>query len=417
MGFMAEYLAHQVQLDPAALCHGHPQLRHLSTALATACRALHRSAAWGRWGWSGDTQIVPVPFRWLSVGTETPSPPLARSLLPGSEIDVTLAGLESLARVFDPPVSPRSPAREQVRAPTARRDLHSEESTSPVPPCCSKNIHAPPQGFLSSDPDLELLLNKISTVNHLLSSLEKKVPDPTRWCRGRHSSPSPKSPLCQTELWWQLRAPSYPSAPSTVPVSPAGAEVTAGNGDKAQPGTAQRGHGSPACCQAPGRAGLRGEAGDTPVSLPGRAGVVTAPEPHPRVQVKAGKCQRAALTVDVESGTVTVTKRGSSSAEEVIPHHKSKGLFMASFGAAEFPATGTGRGHTLCHTPNPVPHCHHHSVLQLIKNQSVQSKVRLLCARENQKSLSRDFIFPSARVSGTSPAWGNLGTANQRSQA
>lgn len=31
-----------------------------------------------------------------------------------SEIDFTLAGLETLARVFDPPVSPRSPAREQV---------------------------------------------------------------------------------------------------------------------------------------------------------------------------------------------------------------------------------------------------------------------------------------------------------------
>lgn len=56
---------------------------------------------------------------------------------------------------------------------------HSEESTDPAPLCCSKNIHPPLQGFLSSDPDLELLLNKISTVNHLLSSLEKKVPDPT----------------------------------------------------------------------------------------------------------------------------------------------------------------------------------------------------------------------------------------------
>lgn len=55
MGFMAEYLTHHVQLDLEALCHGHPQLRHLSTALATACRALHRSVAWGQWGWSGDT--------------------------------------------------------------------------------------------------------------------------------------------------------------------------------------------------------------------------------------------------------------------------------------------------------------------------------------------------------------------------
>lgn len=34
----------------------------------------------------------------------------------------------------------------------------------------------PPQGFSASSPDLELLLSKISAVNHLLSSLEKKVP-------------------------------------------------------------------------------------------------------------------------------------------------------------------------------------------------------------------------------------------------
>lgn len=78
------------------------------------------------------------------------------------------------------------------------------------------------------------------------------------------------------------------------------------------------------------------------------------------------------------------------------------------------------------HTPVLIPHCpvvgggSHHcppdlhpSVLQLIKYQSVQSKVRLVCARENQKSLSRDFIFPSARVSSTSCAhsvsWGNMG--------
>lgn len=77
-------------------------------------------------------------------------------------------------------------------------------------------------------------------------------------------------------------------------------------------------------------------------------------------------------------------------------------------------------------SPVPIPHCpvvggggHHRpldlhpSVLQLIKYQSVQSKVRLVCARENQKSLSRDFIFPSARVSGTgcahSVSWGDMG--------
>lgn len=54
----------------------------------------------------------------------------------------------------------------------------------------------------------------------------------------------------------------------------------------------------------------------------------------------------------------------------------------------------------------PCPPDLHPSVLQLIKYQSVQSKVRLVCSRENQKSLSRDFIFPSARVSDTAPAHG-----------
>lgn len=34
-----------------------------------------------------------------------------------SEIDFTLAGLETLAKVFDPPASPRSPIREQVSPP------------------------------------------------------------------------------------------------------------------------------------------------------------------------------------------------------------------------------------------------------------------------------------------------------------
>ncbi|NWX59129.1 SHP2A phosphatase, partial [Promerops cafer] len=209
MGFMAEYLTHHVQ-DLEALCHGHPQLRHLSTALATACRALH------------------------------------------SEIDFTLAGLETLARVFDPPVSPRSPAREQ--------------------------------GFLSSDPDLELLLNKISSVNHLLSSLEKKVLKSLQETVTRHN----------------LALPSEAMAPLPA----------------ARPLAVQN------------------------------------------FEVKMGKSQRVALTVDVESGTVTITKRGGGSPEEVIPQDK---------------------------------------ILQLIKYQSVQSKVRLMCARENQKSLSRDFIFPSAR--------------------
>ncbi|TFJ95692.1 mannosyltransferase [Platysternon megacephalum] len=72
MGFMAEYLSHHLQLDLEALRNGNLQLRHLSTALVTACRGLH------------------------------------------SEIDFTLAGLETLAKVFDPPASPRSPVREQV---------------------------------------------------------------------------------------------------------------------------------------------------------------------------------------------------------------------------------------------------------------------------------------------------------------
>ncbi|NXM83481.1 SHIP2 phosphatase, partial [Oenanthe oenanthe] len=250
MGFMAEFLAHHVQ-DLQALCHGHPQLRHLSTALATACRALH------------------------------------------SEIDFTLAGLETLARVFDPPVSPRSPAREQVSAHTAPRDFHtlwcSPEPQrgihqSSVSLCSSKIIHPPLQGFLSSDPDLELLLSKISTVNHLLSSLEKKVLKSLQETVTRHN----------------LALPSVAMAPQPA----------------ARPLAMQN------------------------------------------FEVKVGKSQRAALTVDVESGTVTVTKRGSGSLEEVIPHDK---------------------------------------ILQLIKYQSVQSKVRLVCARENQKSLSRDFIFPSAR--------------------
>ncbi|NXU69507.1 SHP2A phosphatase, partial [Horornis vulcanius] len=224
MGFMAEYLTHHVQ-DLEALCQGHPQLRHLSTALATACRALH------------------------------------------SEIDFTLAGLETLTRVFEAPVSPRSPAREQV-----------------MPPCCSKIIPPPLQGFLSSDPDLELLLSKISTVNHLLSSLEKKVLKSLQEMVTRHN----------------LALPSVAAAP-LPPARPLAVQ---------------------------------------------------------NFEVKVGKSQRGALTVDVESGTVTVTKQGSSSQEEVIPQDK---------------------------------------ILQLIKYQSVQSKVRLVCARENQKNLSRDFIFPSAR--------------------
>ncbi|XP_074690968.1 phosphatidylinositol 3,4,5-trisphosphate 5-phosphatase 2 isoform X2 [Strix aluco] len=210
MGFMAEYLNHHLQLDLEALRHGHPQLRHLSTALVTACRALHR------------------------------------------RIDFTLAGLETLARVFDPPTSPRSPTREQ--------------------------------GLLSSDPDLELLLNKISTVNHLLSSLEKKVLKSLQETVSRHN----------------LALPSVAAAP--LPAA------------------------KPLAVQS--------------------------------FEVKVGKSQRVALRVDVELGTVAITKRGSGSPEETIPQDK---------------------------------------ILQLIKYQSVQSKVRLVYDREPQRSLSRDFVFPSAR--------------------
>lgn len=58
----------------------------------------------------------------------------------------------------------------------------------------------------------------------------------------------------------------------------------------------------------------------------GTAGTGPTREPRPRPQVKVGKSQRAALTVDVESGTVAITKRGSGSPEETIPQDKSKEL-------------------------------------------------------------------------------------------
>ncbi|XP_031449848.1 phosphatidylinositol 3,4,5-trisphosphate 5-phosphatase 2-like isoform X2 [Phasianus colchicus] len=209
MGFMADYLTQHLPLDLAALRSGHPQLRHLSAALVTACRELH------------------------------------------SEIDFTLAGLETLARVFEPPVSPRSPAREQ--------------------------------GFLAGNPDLELLLSKISAVNHLLSSLEKKVLMSLQDTVSRHN----------------LALPS-------------------------------------------------------PAALP----LVTKPMATQCFEVKVGKSQRAALAVDVEEGAVRITKRGSGSPEEIIPQDK---------------------------------------ILQLIKYQSVQSKVRLVYNRDLQRSLSKDFIFPSAK--------------------
>ncbi|CAM5165930.1 unnamed protein product [Natator depressus] len=210
MGFIAEYLSTHLQLDLEALRNGNLQLRHLSTALVTACRGLH------------------------------------------SEIDFTLAGLETLAKVFDPPASPRSPVREQ--------------------------------GLLASDPDLELLLSKIATVNHLLSSLEKKV----------------LKTLQETVIKHKLALPS----------------VAAVHPPAAKPMAVQS------------------------------------------FEVKVGKTQRASLTVDVESGTMAITKRGCSSPEETISQDK---------------------------------------ILQLIKYQSMQSKVRLVYDRDQHRSMTRDFIFQNAR--------------------
>ncbi|OXB62674.1 hypothetical protein ASZ78_006493 [Callipepla squamata] len=240
MGFMAEYLTQHLPLDLAALRSGHPQLCHLSTALVTACQALHRRVAQGQ-------QEEEATYSSLSLSITSSHAPLSLC----SEIDFTLAGLETLARVFEPPMSPRSLAREQ--------------------------------GLSSSNPDLELLLNKISAVNHLLSSLEKKVLMSLQDTVSRHNLalPSPTAPLQDTK----------PMATQCF-------------------------------------------------------------------EVKVGKSQRAALTVDVEVGTVTITKRGSGSPEEVIPQDK---------------------------------------ILQLIKYQSLQSKVRLVYNRDPQRRLSKDFVFPSAR--------------------
>ncbi|XP_019391783.1 PREDICTED: phosphatidylinositol 3,4,5-trisphosphate 5-phosphatase 2 [Crocodylus porosus] len=212
MGFMAEYLNHHLQLDLEALRNGNLQLRHLSMALVTACRGLH------------------------------------------SEIDFTLAGLETLAKVFDSPASPQSPVREQ--------------------------------GLLASDPDLELLLNKISTVNHLLSSLEKKVLKSLQETVSRHNLALPSMAVAQTQ------------SPAAKPMAVQSFEV------------------------------------------------------------KVGKLQKATLTVDVEAGTVAIMKRGSSSPEETITQDK---------------------------------------ILQLIKYQSMQTKVRLVYDREQHRNLIRDFLFQNAR--------------------
>ncbi|NWZ19590.1 SHP2A phosphatase, partial [Asarcornis scutulata] len=257
MGFMAEYLTQHLQLDLEALRNGHLQLRHLSTALVTACGALHRRVARGQ-----DTGTAGTP-------ASSPSP---------------------------------SPARPS------------------------------PQGFLASDPDLELLLNKISAVNHLLSSLEKKVLRSLQDTVSRHNLALPS-----------LAAPP----PATKPLAVQSFEV--------------RARGGPGASVAPGWGPPQ-----EPLLVP---------------QVKVGKSQRAALRVDVELGTVTVAKKGSGSPEEIIPQDKS----MGSGAGGRAPRAGGS------------PPDGRHSVLQLIKYQSVQSKVRLVYDRDPQRSLSKDFVFPSAR--------------------
>uniref|UniRef100_A0A8D0F5L9 phosphatidylinositol-3,4,5-trisphosphate 5-phosphatase n=1 Tax=Strix occidentalis caurina TaxID=311401 RepID=A0A8D0F5L9_STROC len=170
MGFMAEYLNHNLQLDLEALRHGHPQLRHLSTALVTACRALHR-------------RVAPHCQCWHSslgagqAGTGCPELPV-----------------------------------------------------SPVPP------------------------DRCPSLWQVLKSLQETV--------SRHN----------------LALPSVAAAPlpAAKPLAVQSFEVRVG----------------------------------VPVGVP----------------VKVGKSQRMALRVDVELGTVAITKRGSGSPEETIPQDKSKGL-------------------------------------------------------------------------------------------
>uniref|UniRef100_A0A8D0G4C1 phosphatidylinositol-3,4,5-trisphosphate 5-phosphatase n=1 Tax=Sphenodon punctatus TaxID=8508 RepID=A0A8D0G4C1_SPHPU len=211
MALVAEYLNHYLQFDLEALRNGNLQLQHLSTALVTACRGLH------------------------------------------SEIDFTLAGLETLVKVFDAPASPQSSAQEQ--------------------------------GVLSGDPDLELLLNKITTINHLLSSLEKKVLKSLQETVSKHN----------------LVLPSVAAVPPSA----------------------------------------------------------TKPMAIQSFEVKVGKSQRTAVTMDMESGTVAIMKRSSSSPEETITQDK---------------------------------------ILQLIKYQSAKNKVRLVYGKGDQnKNLTRDFIFQNAR--------------------
>lgn len=217
-----------------------------------------------------------------------------------------------------------------------------------MPLCRSKIIHSPLQGFLSSDPDLEMLLNKISTVNHLLSSLEKKVPDPSCGAGGRHSYPFPKL----TSLSNQATVAAHPRLPAG-PVSPAHCSFLWQVLKSLQETVTRHNLALPSVAVAPLPAARPlavqnfevslGTWRDFGVTAGQGSSVGTAPEPL-CVQVKVGKSQRAALMVDVESGTVTVTKRGSGSSEEVIPQDKSKALLhscrlpMGFFGAVVFPA-------------------------------------------------------------------------------
>lgn len=250
-----------------------------------------------------------------------------------------------------------------------------------------------PQGFLASDPDLELLLNKISAVNHLLSSLEKKVPAPRRvgsWAhtdlaassRGYGPLPWAPSPTIAPN-WRQLSRPHpVPSSFSSRCQVLRSLQDTVSRHNLALPSLA-----------APPPATKPLAAQCFEVRARGGPGASVAPgwgppqEPLPVPQVKVGKSQRAALRVDVELGTVTVAKKGSGSPEEIIPQDKSMG-----------PGAG-GRAPRAGGSPPDG----RRSVLQLIKYQSVQSKVRLVYDRDPQRSLSKDFVFPSARVSTTSP--------------
>uniref|UniRef100_A0A8B9PW77 phosphatidylinositol-3,4,5-trisphosphate 5-phosphatase n=1 Tax=Apteryx owenii TaxID=8824 RepID=A0A8B9PW77_APTOW len=85
MGFMAEYLTHHLQLDLEALRNGDLQLRHLSTALVTACRGLHRRVA-----------LAPVP-----AGCAAPRCTAKRLLPPRSRLFPALSLSLSVRLVYD----------------------------------------------------------------------------------------------------------------------------------------------------------------------------------------------------------------------------------------------------------------------------------------------------------------------------